>query len=91
MSTLPRFHDLRVARISPEAAGSVAVALQVPDDLLARFDFQPGQYLTLRSRIDGAEVRRSYSIISMKIQNCILPGCKRVCRLLVLNSPSIRV
>jgi len=62
MSTLPRFHDLRVARISPEAAGSVAIALSVPDDLLASFDFQPGQYLTLRSRIDGADVRRSYSI-----------------------------
>lgn len=62
MSTSPRFHDLRVARISPEAAGSVAVALSVPDDLLESFDFQPGQYLTLRSKIDGADVRRSYSI-----------------------------
>ena len=62
MSTVPRFHDLRVASISPEAAGSVAIALQVPDELLASFDFQPGQYLTLRSRIDGADLRRSYSI-----------------------------
>ena len=62
MSTSPRFHDLRVARISPEAAGSVAVALSVPDALLESFDFQPGQYLTLRSKIDGADVRRSYSI-----------------------------
>ena len=62
MSTSPRFHDLQVARVSPEAAGSVAVALSVPDDLLDSFDFQPGQYLTLRSKIDGADVRRSYSI-----------------------------
>jgi ring-1,2-phenylacetyl-CoA epoxidase subunit PaaE len=62
MSTSPRFHDLRVARISPEAAGSVAVSLSVPDALLDSFDFQPGQYLTLRSKIDGADVRRSYSI-----------------------------
>ena len=62
MSTSPRFHDLRVARVSPEAAGSVAVALSVPNDLLDSFDFQPGQYLTLRSKIDGADVRRSYSI-----------------------------
>ncbi len=62
MSTSPRFHDLRVSRISPEAAGSVAVALSVPDALLDSFDFQPGQYLTLRSKIDGADVRRSYSI-----------------------------
>lgn len=62
MSTSPRFHDLRVARISPEAAGSVAVALSVPDELLESFDFRPGQYLTLRSKINGADVRRSYSI-----------------------------
>lgn len=62
MSTSPRFHDLRVSSISPEAAGSVAIALSVPDALLESFDFQPGQYLTLRSKIDGADVRRSYSI-----------------------------
>ncbi|MCF8167093.1 MAG: 2Fe-2S iron-sulfur cluster binding domain-containing protein [Rhodoferax sp.] len=62
MSTSPRFHDLRVARISPEAAGSVAVAFHVPDALLDTFDFKPGQYLTLRAKIEGADVRRSYSI-----------------------------
>ena len=64
MTASSRFHDLRVARVSPEAAGSVAIALRVPDDLLERFDFKPGQYLTLRSKIDGADVRRSYSICS---------------------------
>jgi len=62
MTASSRFHDLRVARISSEAAGSIAIALSVPDELLERFDFQPGQYLTLRSKIDGADVRRSYSI-----------------------------
>jgi ring-1,2-phenylacetyl-CoA epoxidase subunit PaaE len=64
MTAIPRFHDLRVARVSPEAAGSVAIAFSVPDTLLERFDFVPGQYLTLRSQIDGADVRRSYSICS---------------------------
>lgn len=64
MTASSRFHDLRIARISPEAAGSVAIAFNVPDDLLSRFDFQPGQYLTLRSKINGADVRRSYSICS---------------------------
>ena len=64
MSASPRFHDLRIARISPEAAGSVAIAFSVPEDLIERFDFEPGQYLTLRSKIDGADVRRSYSICS---------------------------
>ncbi|MGI9132874.1 MAG: 1,2-phenylacetyl-CoA epoxidase subunit PaaE [Rhodoferax sp.] len=62
MSTSPRFHDLRVARITPEAGASVAIALAIPEDLLERFAFQPGQYLTLRATIEGADVRRSYSI-----------------------------
>ena len=61
MSAL-RFHDLRVARITPEAAGAVCIALQIPAELKATFAFEPGQYLTLRARIDGADVRRSYSI-----------------------------
>lgn len=38
----PRFHELTVARVSPEAAGAVAIAFAVPADLQARFDFQPG-------------------------------------------------
>jgi ring-1,2-phenylacetyl-CoA epoxidase subunit PaaE len=62
MSTLPRFHDLKLARISPEAAGSVALTLAIPEDLRETFAFQPGQYLTLRASIKGADVRRSYSI-----------------------------
>lgn len=62
MSTSARFHALRVARISPEAAGSVAITLAVPDELLAAFDFQPGQFLTLRASINGVDERRSYSI-----------------------------
>jgi len=64
MTVSPRFHELRIARVSPEAAGAVAIAFEVPDGLLERFDFTPGQYLTLRSQIEGADVRRSYSICS---------------------------
>ena len=59
-----RFHDLTVARVTPEAAGAVAITLAVPSDLRAQFDFQPGQFLTVRADIGGADVRRSYSISS---------------------------
>jgi ring-1,2-phenylacetyl-CoA epoxidase subunit PaaE len=63
MSTVaPRFHELTVARITPEAAGAVAIGLQVPEALQDSFQFQPGQFLTVRATIDGADVRRSYSI-----------------------------
>ena len=57
--SVPRFHDLTVARVNPEAAGSVAITFAVPDDLQESFSFQPGQFLTLRTTIDGQDVRRS--------------------------------
>ena len=66
--TALRFHDLTIARVTPEAAGAVAITLAVPTDLRKAFDFAPGQFLTLRASIDGADVRRSYSISSARSQ-----------------------
>jgi ring-1,2-phenylacetyl-CoA epoxidase subunit PaaE len=59
-----KFHDLQIANISPEAAGAVAITLQVPTELQSGFNFKAGQFLTLRATIDGDDVRRSYSISS---------------------------
>lgn len=60
------FHTLAVKRVTPDAAGSAAITLQVPAVLREGFDFQPGQFLTLRAAIDGQETRRSYSICSAR-------------------------
>ena len=59
-----KFHDLSIANITPEAAGAVAITLQVPTELQSGFNFKAGQFLTLRATIDGHDVRRSYSISS---------------------------
>ncbi len=59
-----KFHDLQVSKITPEAAGAVAITFQVPNDLRNGFNFKAGQFLTLRATIDGYDVRRSYSISS---------------------------
>ena len=66
MSAVPRFHDLTVARVNPEAAGAVAITFAVPAELQERFAFEPGQFLTLRSTIEGQDVRRNYSICSTR-------------------------
>ena len=50
MSAL-RFHELTVKRVAPEAAGSVAVTFDIPASERDAFDFQPGQFLTLRARV----------------------------------------
>ena len=62
----PRFHDLTIARVSPEAAGAVAITFAVPPELQDSFRFEPGQFLTLRTHIDGQDVRRNYSICSTR-------------------------
>lgn len=58
----PRFHPLRVTRVERLTAAAVAVSFAVPPESAATFDFAAGQYLTLRAHLDGADVRRSYSI-----------------------------
>ena len=60
----PRFHKLKVKRVSPEAAGSVAITFDIPADLREAFTFEPGQFLTLRADINGQDVCRNYSISS---------------------------
>ena len=65
MST-PHFQALSVKRISPEAAGAVAITVDIPQTERERFAFEPGQYLTLRTTIDGQDVRRNYSISSQR-------------------------
>ncbi len=58
----PAFHELPVARVDRLCADAVAVTFDVPPHLEDDFAFRPGQYLTLRQEVDGAEERRSYSI-----------------------------
>jgi len=59
-----QFHTLPVRSVAPETADAAVVTLAVPDALRQVFAFQPGQFLTLRARIDGQELRRSYSLCS---------------------------
>lgn len=62
--SLPTFEPLPIKRIHPEAAGAVAIVFDVPEALKARYDFKPGQFLTLRAQVNGQELRRNYSISS---------------------------
>jgi ring-1,2-phenylacetyl-CoA epoxidase subunit PaaE len=57
-----RFHTLTVSRVEQLTDDAVAVSFAIPDELAAEFVFLPGQYLTLRARVDGQRVQRSYSI-----------------------------
>ena len=60
----PRFHRLAVNDLRRETADAVSMTFDIPKDLADDYAFAPGQYLTLRTTMDGEEVRRSYSICS---------------------------
>src|SRR3954465_7795033 len=64
MSSVPRFHRLAVSDLRRETADAISLTFAIPDKLQGDYRFAPGQYLTLRTMIDGEEVRRSYSICS---------------------------
>jgi ring-1,2-phenylacetyl-CoA epoxidase subunit PaaE len=60
----PRFHRLAVNDFRRETADAVSLTFDIPQELADDYAFAPGQYLTLRTAMDGEEVSRSYSICS---------------------------
>ncbi len=78
MSATTKFYTLRVRDLRRETADTVSVAFEVPDDLRDLFQFVQGQYLTLRTVIDGSDQRRSYSICSAPHENDLRVAIKKV-------------
>ena len=58
------FHNLSVKNITKETAHAVSVVFDIPENLQSDFTFTAGQYITLKTTINGEEVRRAYSICS---------------------------
>src|SRR5260370_10899031 len=56
------FHRLKVREVRRETREAVSIAFAVPPELAQAYRFDPGQHLTLRTMLGGAETRRSYSI-----------------------------
>jgi len=56
------FHRLRVLATQAETPRATSIVFQVPPASNGMFRWRAGQHITLRLRIDGAEVRRTYSI-----------------------------
>ncbi len=61
---MARFYPLPVSEVRKELSDCVSVAFEIAPEVAEAFQFRAGQYLTLRTIIDGEEVRRSYSICS---------------------------
>lgn len=58
------FHTLTIQSITRETAQAISVGFLIPSELKDTFNYEAGQYITLKTTINGAEVRRAYSICS---------------------------
>lgn len=61
---MSQFHTLHIEKITRVTDKAVAITFAIPDALKGDFAFQPGQYITLKTQIEGKEVRRAYSLCS---------------------------
>lgn len=58
------YHSLRVARVIEETADARSFVLEIPDELVERFGYRAGQFLTFRVSVDGDRLVRCYSLAS---------------------------
>ncbi|MEM8562385.1 MAG: 2Fe-2S iron-sulfur cluster-binding protein [Pseudomonadota bacterium] len=73
-----RFHEVTIDRVAPETDQAVRVRFDIPESARDVFQFVQGQYLTLRTDIDGEPCQRSYSICSAPAEGFLEVAIKRV-------------
>ncbi|WP_298237171.1 ferredoxin--NADP reductase [uncultured Algibacter sp.] len=56
------FHTLSVKTIKRETEKAISISFNLPENLKDIFSFKAGQYITLKTEVDGNEVRRDYSL-----------------------------
>ncbi|MGH8892210.1 MAG: 1,2-phenylacetyl-CoA epoxidase subunit PaaE [Actinomycetes bacterium] len=72
------FHPLRVSSVDRLTEDAVAITFDVPDELRDDYAFTQGQHLTVRTDVDGVEVRRNYSICAPATSGRLRIGVKRL-------------
>jgi ring-1,2-phenylacetyl-CoA epoxidase subunit PaaE len=72
------FHTLRVAEIVPETEEAYSIRFEVPAELKGVFQFKAGQHLTLRTELNGEEVRRNYSLCTAPADEELMVTVKRI-------------
>jgi ring-1,2-phenylacetyl-CoA epoxidase subunit PaaE len=62
-----KFFPLKIKQVIRETEQAVSLEFEIPQELRSEFSFKAGQYITIKTTVDGQEIRRAYSI-------CTPPG-----------------
>lgn len=73
-----QFHPLKVRDLRRETADTVSISFELPQNVREAFRYKQGQHLTLKTEINGEEVRRSYSICTATQENDLRVAVKKV-------------
>lgn len=68
-NSMAQFYNIRVKEVYKETKDCSVVEFHIPTELQETFAFVQGQHLTLRTTINGEDVRRSYSLCSSPFEN----------------------
>jgi ring-1,2-phenylacetyl-CoA epoxidase subunit PaaE len=71
------FHPLPIKDVIKETADCVSIEFEIPESLREKFRFVQGQSLTMRTSINGEEVRRTYSLCSSPLDETWKVAIKR--------------
>ncbi len=58
------FHTLTIKNITRETPKAVSIEFDIPSALQKGYKFTAGQYITVKTEVEGKEIRRAYSICS---------------------------
>ena len=72
------FYPLRIKKINKETDQCVSVEFEIPESLSNSFQFKQGQSLTMRTKLAGEEVRRTYSLCSSPLDKKWKVAIKKV-------------
>ncbi len=78
MSINTGFHRLKIAEVRRETADAVSIVFEIPEALKDVFGFKAGQHLTLRTELEGEDLRRNYSVCVAPHENEIRIAVKQM-------------
>ncbi|MBQ0833487.1 1,2-phenylacetyl-CoA epoxidase subunit PaaE [Marinobacter sp.] len=73
-----KFYSLALKEVRPETRNAVSLCFDLPQDVAEKFKYKQGQHLVVRTKLDGEEVRRTYSICSSVNDQELRIAIKRV-------------
>jgi ring-1,2-phenylacetyl-CoA epoxidase subunit PaaE len=71
---MSQFNSIKVKEVKRETSDTVSISFEVPSS----FSYQSGQYVTIKSMINGEDVRRSYSLCSAPFEDDFRVAVKKI-------------